>query len=201
MANFKQPIFNPYTVASAEDLNFMADSIEMLAEGLFGAIDNDARPIFRVRRTADLAITNNADPTTNGGFGGMDIRVPWQAIDEDSDTMASTATAGNRNRYLEIHTPGLWLFVCQQRYGPAAGGSRACKMMRNGPNPINDSFSSAKLPSQNDGEGTTLQMFSFIECALNDKIFINTWSTAATTLLAGGLGGTWFAGVWLGPVN
>lgn len=184
-----------YTPLPAARLNAYANEIERLASGLFGNLTRTSRPVFKVERTSNLAIATGTDTT-----------VTWQSEVNDPDNMWDPGVP----KRININQAGDWLLICQERYLASTAGSRAGKIMVDGENVFANSVASAKSPAQNDGEGITMQIATFARLAQGQGLYVNTWQSSGANqdliykghLITGtnfGFGGTWFAGLWLGP--
>ena len=106
-------------------------------------------------------------------------------------------------RLLRVNTPGLWLLCGQVRYPLAPSGSRAASILTGGLGPINFAKGSNKVPAEATGEGSTLQPATIYPLGVGEELYLNTWHSSpndgTSNTVAMGFGGTWFAGVWLGP--
>ncbi len=184
-----------YTPLPAARLNEYATEIERVVTGTFGDLTRTARPIFKVERTSLLSVVS-----------GIDTVVPWQSPVADSDAMwsAGTPTA------VVAKKAGVWFLLHQQRWPIHATGSRTGKIMINGTNVFANGIASSKLPSQNDGEGTTVQISALAVLGAGDIIYQNAWQSAGVNQdlihrthsvggVISGFGGTYLSGVWLGP--
>lgn len=176
-----------YEPIPADRINEYRAEIHRIAIGVFGSTTNTTRPRFLVRRTSTLSINNTTDTVVGWQDAVTNGRGMWDA---GAPTLV-TVQAGDG---------GDWLMVAQNRWLAHATGSRAGKILLNGTDTNLNALSTSKLPSQNDGEGTSPGYIALARLAAGDVLRHSVWQSAGSAQsLQTSNGGTFFGGIWMGP--
>jgi len=176
-----------FTVLTAALLDQYADEIERIATAVFGSTANTARPRFLVRRTSTQAVANTTDTLVIFQDPVSNPRGMWDA---GAPTLV-TVQSGDA---------GDWLLVAQNRWLANATGSRAGKILNNGNDTNLNALSTAKLPGQGDGEGTSPGLVALARLAVGDTLRLSVWqSSGSSQSIQTSNGGTFLGGLWMGP--